>query len=328
MAAYSSIKKIFKLYIGKHFSEQGRKIFGHWLQLESNQQEKEQLLKQYWLESEGVSTDETQRDWKLLRREIHKSYPSVTNFRYIKNAAAVVCLILSLGATYYIATENAVRQPVEIVEVIVPYGETKEITLPDSSKVWMDSGSTIMYTKDFKSTISRSVFLSGQATFTVSKNKEKPFIVHTAQLEIEALGTIFTVESYPENLFTTATLEEGRIKVGVSSDKTTSYILNPCDQLVYSHLDKKVTRSKVNIEHFKLIRNGYIILHEVTLKEIFSILERKYGVVFQYSVNGNEERLYSMKFSANDSIEDAMFVIQQLADIQYSIIVKRIIIKK
>ena len=327
MAAYSLITKIFKLYVGKHFSEQGRKIFGHWLQSESYQQEKEQLLHQYWLQSVGAVTDETQTDWQTLRDQIHKSHSSVIILRCVKYAAAIAFFLLSMGTTYYLANEKALHHPVEMVEVIVPYGETREITLSDSSRVWIDSGSTLIYADDFNSTTSRSVFLAGQATFSVSKNKEKPFIVKTAQMKIEALGTLFTVESYPEEPFTTATLEEGRIKVDVSSDISTSYLLNPCEQLVYSHVDQHVIKNKVDIDDFEQIRNGYIILHEVTFKEMISTLERKYGVVFQYSVRTDEDKLYNMKFSSKDSIEDVMFVMQQLVGIQYVINGKRIIIK-
>lgn len=57
------------------------------------------------------------------------------------------------------------------------------------------------------------VYLTGEASFSVYKNPEKPFIVKTTYFDVQALGTVFTVESYPEDSCTLATLEEGRVQV-------------------------------------------------------------------------------------------------------------------
>ena len=40
---------------------------------------------------------------------------------------------------------------------------------------------------------SREVRLSGEAYFEVTRNEDKPFVVHTKYLDIEVLGTSFNV---------------------------------------------------------------------------------------------------------------------------------------
>src|SRR5690606_33446692 len=60
--------------------------------------------------------------------------------------------------------------------LIVPYGKRSEIILSDGTKVWLNSGSKLIYPGIFSGN-KREVFLIGEAIFDVSENKEKPFYV-------------------------------------------------------------------------------------------------------------------------------------------------------
>ena len=327
MAANNSIKELFQLYAGKHFSKEGRNIFGHWLSTEAYQQEKEEQLQQLWSATEGEVTDETRNDWKLLRNQIHHSSTQKLYVQWMKYAAVIALFILSVSSTYYIAVQHTLRQPTEMTEVFVPYGESQEIILPDQSKVWLNAGSTLIYAKDFERMASRSIYLTGEASFFVTKNKKKPFIVKTPKMEVEALGTVFTVEAYSDDLFTTATLEEGKIRVDVENEESESHFLCPSDQLVYSHVDGTVELTKIDLNQLEKKRNGYLIFQDTPLQEILSRLERKYGVTFQYNSSLFKEDLYNLKFSPNETIENVMVILEQLIGIDYKIINKSIIIK-
>ena len=61
-------------------------------------------------------------------------------------------------------------------------------------------------------------YLTGQASFSVRKNPEQPFIVKTTYLDVQALGTVFTVEAYPGDSCSMATLEEGSVLVSVRNE--------------------------------------------------------------------------------------------------------------
>ena len=327
MAANNSIKELFKLYVGKHFSKEGRNVFGRWLVAETHQQEKEEQLKQLWSATEGEVTNETKDDWKLLRSQIHHSSTRKLYVQWMKYAAVIALFILSISGTYYITVQHTLRQPTEMTEVFVPYGESQEITLPDQSKVWLNAGSTLIYAKDFKNMASRSIYLTGEASFFVTKNKEKPFIVKTPKMDVEALGTVFTVEAYADELFTTATLEEGRVRVDVNNLKAESHFLCPSDQLVYSHVNGTVKLNKIDLHQLKKKRNGYLIFQYTSLLEILSTIEKKYGVTFQYNSSHFKDDLYNLKFSPDETIENVMAILQQLIGIDYKIINKSIIIK-
>ena len=94
---------------------------------------------------------------------------------------------------------------------------------------------------------SRTIYLAGEASFQVYKKKKKPFIVKTSGVDVQALGTVFTVKSYAGEDYTTTTLEEGSVKVSLKNGMTQSYVLKPSEQLVYSHRDHSVQRNRVDL---------------------------------------------------------------------------------
>ena len=59
METHESIKRMFQLYVGKHFTRAGRAVFGKWLRAQQNQAEKEDALHQYWDESAGEISSDT-----------------------------------------------------------------------------------------------------------------------------------------------------------------------------------------------------------------------------------------------------------------------------
>ena len=80
-------------------------------------------------------------------------------------------------------------------EVTAPYGMVSSLTLPDSSKVWLNAGSTLKYPTAFTSNV-REVEMSGEAYFEVHADKEHPFIVNTGDLKVTATGTAFNICSF------------------------------------------------------------------------------------------------------------------------------------
>ncbi len=71
-------------------------------------------------------------------------------------------------------------------------GERREFTLPDGSRVALNTGSTleVAYSRDRRDVR----LLAGQALFHVAKDKKRPFVVAAGSRLITATGTAFDVE--------------------------------------------------------------------------------------------------------------------------------------
>jgi len=152
----------------------------------------------------------------------------------LKYAAVIALLIVST----YTLTRHFMTQPVvlAVAEMTyeVQYGSRAYATLPDGSKMWLNSGSKLIIKPEYN-LHERTVELVGEAFFDVETNPEKPFIVKVGEISITATGTTFNVKAYPEEEHITTTLVEGvvfiennkalenKFKVQLKPNQTVSY---------------------------------------------------------------------------------------------------------
>ncbi len=237
--------------------------------------------------------------------------------------AALVLLVVSVAAaSFFLGYRNFSQISNKMCEIAVPYGGKSAVILPDGSRVWLNAGSTFRYNRHF-GIDSREVYLEGEAYFNVEKSKN-PFIVHTAFLDIRALGTAFNVKSYPDEDKIETTLVEGTINVRqLASNK--SIVLQPNEKLTFhKHIPKNEVDEDVNpsirqkekitgrqeqnavmpVEDMNIKENvntvestswkdGDLIINKETLEELTRKLERKYDIIFEFENNELKKYTYS-----------------------------------
>ncbi|RYF58308.1 MAG: hypothetical protein EOO39_34410, partial [Cytophagaceae bacterium] len=117
---------------------------------------------------------------------------------------AAACLLLAAGVSFWWLNADRLRSPYErqlaaveqpITERVNSTNQAQENTLPDGSTVALSPGSRISFTTDTTS-INRTVYLTGEATFSVVKNPQRPFLVYAGELVTKVLGTKFTVRAF------------------------------------------------------------------------------------------------------------------------------------
>jgi transmembrane sensor len=203
-----------------------------------------------------------------------------------------------------------------MAQVIIPYGKRSEIILADGTKIWLNAGSTLSYPVRFTGN-SREVYLSGEAFFEVSTDRSKPFYVITGDLRIKVTGTRFNVTSYNDDIVTQAVLVEGRIEAAKNRLFGRSVELSPGERIVYDRKENKIKKDKVDTELYTSWVNGYLILENEPVEEIFKKLERYYdkkivveGLSGQYRFTGKlnlaedlEKVLKNVAFSASFTVE-------------------------
>lgn len=118
------------------------------------------------------------------------------------------------------------------ITVEAPYGSKTKLYLPDGTLVWLNAGSKMSYAQDFGIN-ERSLNLSGEAYFEVTRNEEIPFKVHTEELDVKVLGTKFNFRNYKDDLEAKVCLLEGKVALNTRQKET---ILHPDQQAL---LDKK-----------------------------------------------------------------------------------------
>lgn len=140
-------------------------------------------------------------------KKSHRRFSFVPMLRW----AAVVCLpIIAALAVYELGLDSKV-DTLPLV-VTAESGERAKVQLPDGTKVNINSASQISYPHDFNGK-KRIVELDGEAYFEVTPDKERPFVVKAAGLEITVLGTAFDVCAYKDDSEVSVVLLTGKVDV-------------------------------------------------------------------------------------------------------------------
>jgi len=97
-------------------------------------------------------------------------------------------------------------------KLTTPAGGKYSIVLPDGTKAWLNSKSSLRFPTSFNGT-ERNVEMTGEVYFEVAKNAKQPFKVHSNGTQITVLGTHFNVMAYDDEPQQKTTLLEGSIRL-------------------------------------------------------------------------------------------------------------------
>jgi ferric-dicitrate binding protein FerR (iron transport regulator) len=160
----------------------------------------------------------------------------------------------------------------------IPVGGEYQLILPDGSRVWLNSSSSLRYPVNFAGKKNRTVELTGEAYFEVAKDQAHPFIVSSRTQKITVLGTHFNVNSYEDELETSTALLEGAISL---SNGSTIRKLEPGERSVNN--GRNIQISKADLNQDIAWKNGYFEFQETDLKTVMRQISRWYGLRVSYS---------------------------------------------
>lgn len=95
-------------------------------------------------------------------------------------------------------------------------------TLEDGSVVYLNQQTSIEYPVHFEKD-RRKVSMQGDAFFEISKNRERPFFIETANARIEVLGTAFNVVSKDKDSFSLS-VKHGEVKVTLKQSGQSTHV--------------------------------------------------------------------------------------------------------
>jgi ferric-dicitrate binding protein FerR (iron transport regulator) len=313
----SKTRRILQNYFNHTYSKIVSHNFLDWFIHHRNTDERDIVLRELWDNLEMAPQQSTEQSYRKVQRRIstrYKSFYAIPFLQKIRKMAAILLLpLVSAGLVYfYTQHTNAVAISGELTECFVPNGKVRMVVLPDSSQVLLNAGTVLIYPSSFGAR-TRTVYLNGEACFTVSRDENKPFIVKTTDMDIEVLGTVFDVSSYADSEQALATLKSGRVHVHLNNDASTSVILEPHEQISYNRVsgEVKVTR-QVNVENVFAWKDGHLVIQSMPMNEIAKTIERRYGVTVYLNANKYEKERITAKFIHGETIDEFLSILQQL----------------
>jgi transmembrane sensor len=280
MENYESIHStILRLFAGEADINEKKKI-AEWLNLSVDNKKLYVDLREIWLgtglqnNADQYNLEEAIEQFREHIGQAPRRLPGAPGaIQFFRKYAALFVLAFTLPIGYYLGTPKYTAQ--SMTTVCCALGDKTNIILPDSTRVWLNSGSKISFNSDFRKE-GRKVILEGEAYFSVSKDKEHPFLVMSSDIEIKVLGTQFNVRAYPEDKSVSTTLIEGSIQVSSPIEKM---IIAPDQKMVFSKETHKMTLNKLKDTAPEIDwKRGRLIFRNESLEELEIKLERWFDV--------------------------------------------------
>jgi len=258
------------------------------------------------------------------------SLPAVKRISRIKYISGIAASLLLLAIAGYFLVRPRTKPPAPPVAKVMAMDAhirsgnepRKTVVLPDGSVVTLHSNSHITLAANFNGH-TRELTLSGEAFFDVTHHEDRPFIVHTAEVNVEVLGTVFNVSAYPDQEHTETSLFRGRVAVSLKNDPVQKVILHPSQKVIFTngaytnatagaHPFRVVSMMPDPVDHkakeIAWVRNRLKIVDE-PLETIAAKLQQWYGINIQFADEEVKAYRYSGTFES-ESVVKALEALQ------------------
>lgn len=231
-----------------------------------------------------------------------------------ESAKMAAMLLLAFGLSFWLLNGFGTGSEESAPTVIrTQYGQMANVTLPDGSKVWLNSNTRLSYTAAFN-TDKREIDMDGEAYFEVAHNADKPFIVHAPNHErVRVWGTKFNIEAYSGTGCFETSLMEGSVEI-CAGEK--SLFIAPHQKAVWTGKELKVEQI-TDFDAYRW-REGLICFRNTALSEILKEFEKYYDVKIDLQNRNMANPQLTVKFRLSDGVEYALRVLQKYAAFSFT----------
>lgn len=295
-----------------------------WFKSHESKEDLDNIYNERWLEAadKTIPSDLQGRMFHQIKASIAKEEKNQAIVpvkkqlwrKWLAYAAMIaICVGIGVGSHLYTRTTFENQTIGKEYTVKAERGQRASITLPDGTKVWLNSHSEITYSGNYGLN-DRKIFLKGEAFFEVAKQENLRFIVNADELDIEALGTSFNVKAYQEDDVITATLYTGKVKAMAGKEEV---VLYPNQSVMFNRIEHKLVESNMdNSIYARMWLDNELSFDGQTLSEIAVILKRVSNVQIEFA----SEKIKQYKFSGvirNNSLDNVIELISLTAPITY-----------
>jgi transmembrane sensor len=262
---------------------------------------------------------------KSMLNNIHKHIKEDRRFfktRAFKYAlAAALLLFTSIGLLF------RARQPDDskLLSITALKGRISIIALPDGSKIWLNSGSTLSYPEIFAK-IREVRLINGEAFFDIKHDSGHPFIVRYGNMHVQVLGTAFNVKYYTKLNDVRVTVVRGLVEVG---DKTRSFgMITPDKEIIYDQKKDTHSARQINSQKVSAWKAREVNLYDVPFEDLMLTLENVYGITVKFDRTKMKDVVTTIHFLSTDDLKQVLEIIKTIHGLNYTIEGKEVSLEK
>lgn len=235
-------------------------------------------FKLIWNESkklEAQSTVDEELAWQRFRTRTKAQVeePKVVEFRpaWWQSTVGIAAMVICAIGVVWLVYLNMNSAPDVEQRLVRADNQTVSDTLPDGSVVVLNKHSSISYNDPFTNGDERHITLSGEAFFTVTPDKEKPFVISVNDVTVKVVGTSFNIKDNKTE--TEVVVETGVVEV---SKEKKSVRLKPQQKVRIVPQSADLQPELVNNEFYSYYRTGKLICMDTPLPELVAALREYY----------------------------------------------------
>lgn len=260
----------------------------------------------------------TYENWNQLQRRIHRDSFRMRLWNGTRTAAAILLLPVTI-ALFYLFSVRQDRLSVsnEMIKVTSAPGLVSKIVLSDSTQVWLNSGSSIVYPCRFTSD-EREVELTGEAYFKVKADEEHRFNVKLpGNMVVSAYGTEFNISAYQDDDAIETVLAKGHVEVR-SGNNALSELLEVSQNAVFNKRNGQLSIVSCNLPEKIGWKDGKLVFHKTGILEIAKRLSRRYNADFVIKGPSLDAYHFSATFTS-ESLSDVLSILEKTAPMKFKI---------
>lgn len=226
----------------------------------------------------------------------------------------------SLSGIAYVSSGQD-RQQLQYHTLEIPAEADYRLTLCDGTVVYLNSSSKLTYPVAFVGN-ERRVFLEGEGYFEVKSDAGHPFQVEVNGTIVEAVGTAFNINAYPEKDGVEATLVRGKVNVENGRQRV---VLSPGQQARCD--DRNIEVREVDCREYVSWKNGMFIFNRMTLEDIMLQMQRWYGLSVFFSSEAVKQYTFTGMIDKHLPAEETFRVIEKTVEVRFILKGKTVIIQ-
>lgn len=234
-------------------------------------------------------------------------------------ARRIMAYAAGFAAAAAIALLAILQYPKDDVEMQVAYapvGQVVTVTLPDSSVVYLNSGSTLTYPVKFAAD-KREVSLEGQGWFKVYASRTYPFYVNTSKgLTLYVYGTEFDVAAYPQESDIEIYLASGNLNMMLPV-KNVECTIKPNQKLTYDTVKESIDVLDIPGGMGYDWKEGNLCFRHSTMDEILTTLSRRFDVVMDAANVSADSNEYHASFTSSETLEEILTQLSSLSELTW-----------
>ena len=252
-------------------------------------------------------------------RKPEKRFSFIPYLRYV----AIVAVILSIGWGGFRLIRSNQEKVLTYTEVHVKNGEHKRVILPDGTSVTLNAGSYLRYPREFITDV-RRIEMNGEPFFEVTRDEEKPFLIHTKDADVKVLGTSFNVKAFDMDEQLTVSVQTGKVQVDLPEAMMR---LLPDEQFVMDKTKGEFQKRNEDARLSTVWIKGGLYFNRTPIRTVVNELVRMYNRTIEFAP-GAEYDDYIYGEHDNKSLEAVLKSIQYSTDIKYRIENDKIVLYK